>query len=154
MSLRRLLRCGWGLACTLLRVEYWAWLTQLQIDAMAVFAVYPWSFSSHCCSRSPCHGVPAAASTHRHCLFHCVFQEREERRKRDEIRAERRRERERERRLESRDGHGPAKKSKLTRDRLVHASLPGLLLTVSWHVSMLWALCWDCLFVDGLFCSS
>lgn len=44
-------------------------------------------------------------------------QEREERRKRDEIRAERRRQRERERRLETRDGHGPSKKSKLTRDR-------------------------------------
>lgn len=44
-------------------------------------------------------------------------QEREERRKRDEIREERKRERERERRLEARDGHGPSKKSKLTRDR-------------------------------------
>ncbi|KAF8072888.1 hypothetical protein HT031_000548 [Scenedesmus sp. PABB004] len=44
-------------------------------------------------------------------------QEREERRRRDEIREERRRERERERRLETRDGHGGAKKSKLTRDR-------------------------------------
>ncbi|GBF94046.1 hypothetical protein Rsub_07314 [Raphidocelis subcapitata] len=44
-------------------------------------------------------------------------EEREERRRRDELREERRRERERERRLEARDGHGPAKKSKLTRDR-------------------------------------
>eukprot|EP00775_Hariotina_reticulata_P013718 gene13718-13840_t len=44
-------------------------------------------------------------------------QEREERRRRDEIREERRRERERERRLETRDGAGPSKKSKLTRDR-------------------------------------
>eukprot|EP00882_Tetradesmus_deserticola_P003368 GHRQ01003564.1.p2 GENE.GHRQ01003564.1~~GHRQ01003564.1.p2 ORF type:complete len:319 (+),score=162.36 GHRQ01003564.1:129-959(+) len=44
-------------------------------------------------------------------------QEREERRRRDELREERRRERERERRLEAKDGHGPAKKSKLTRDR-------------------------------------
>ena len=43
--------------------------------------------------------------------------EREERRKRDEVREERRRERERERRLEARDGHGPSKKSKVTRDR-------------------------------------
>ncbi len=44
-------------------------------------------------------------------------EEREERRRRDDIREERRRERERERRLEARDGHGPAKKSKTTRDR-------------------------------------
>jgi SNW domain-containing protein 1 len=44
-------------------------------------------------------------------------EEREERRRRDDLREERRRERERERRLEARDGHGPAKKSKLTRDR-------------------------------------
>jgi SNW domain-containing protein 1 len=47
----------------------------------------------------------------------CCLQEREERRRRDELREERRRERERERRLEAKDGHGPAKKSKLTRDR-------------------------------------
>lgn len=44
-------------------------------------------------------------------------EEREARRRRDEIREERRRERERERRLEAKDGAGPAKKSKLTRDR-------------------------------------
>ncbi|WIA09040.1 hypothetical protein OEZ85_008454 [Tetradesmus obliquus] len=44
-------------------------------------------------------------------------QEREERRRRDELREERRRERERERRLEAKEGAGPAKKSKLTRDR-------------------------------------
>lgn len=62
-----------------------------------------------------------------------ALQEREERRRRDEIRSERRRERERERRLETRDGHGPAKKSKLTRDRWVRRRSSGTVAAAWWQ---------------------
>lgn len=64
-----------------------------------------------------CFTAPGTSRLKLLCCCAVLLQEREERRRRDEIRDERRRERERERRLEARDGHGPAKKSKLTRDR-------------------------------------